>query len=51
LWGHTDTIKLLLEAGANVNIKTTDDRTALSIAKERGHKELIELLEAAGAKQ
>ena len=40
---------LLLEAGADVNAKDNSGNTALSIAKEAGHKNIIQMLKEAGA--
>lgn len=44
------TVKLLLDKGANPNAKKNDGATPLSIAKSKGHKEIVELLQKAGAK-
>ena len=49
--GHTETVKLLLAKGANVNEKRTDGDTALKMAKKKGIKEIVEMLEKAGAKE
>ncbi|MFC1854950.1 ankyrin repeat domain-containing protein [Thermodesulfobacteriota bacterium] len=48
---RTDLVKLLIGHGADVNAKTKDGETALSIAKEKGHDEIIKLLKDAGAKE
>jgi len=45
-----DNIKLLIAAKADINYKAPDGKTPLSAAKEMGFKEIIELLEKAGAK-
>lgn len=44
--GHHAIVKLLLEAGANPNIETTDieNKTPLMIAASRGHKEIAAML-------
>ena len=42
--GHVEVVRVLLEAGANFNIINKEGETALSIAKERGFKEIEELL-------
>jgi ankyrin repeat protein len=49
--GRTDIIKLLLAEGADVNVKNSKGETALMIAKMRGRKEIVEILEKAGAKE
>jgi ankyrin repeat protein len=48
-YGHTEIVKLLLEAGADVNARHWDDATALDFALEKGHTEIITLLKEAGA--
>jgi ankyrin repeat protein len=52
--GHTEIVKLLLVKGADLNVKTKIDGvdyTALKIAKKKGWKEIITILEKAGAKE
>ena len=51
--GHIDIVKLLIEAGADVNATLDDyDRsTALKYASKKGHTEIVELLIEAGAKE
>jgi len=44
-------VLVLLDAGADVNEKTDNGRSALLIAEEEGHTEIVELLKAAGAKE
>ena len=39
------TVKLLLEAGADINMKDESGRTALMWAVERGHTDIVELLQ------
>jgi len=41
---------VLLEHGADVEAKGNDGETALQIAAERGHDEVVELLREHGAK-
>jgi ankyrin repeat protein len=41
---------LLLDNGADVDARTKDGTTALKIAQEKGHKEIVALLKAHGAK-
>ncbi len=49
--GDTNRVKLLLEAGANVNYKIDyGKKTPLIIAAENGHTEIVELLLTSGAK-
>ena len=49
--GHTALVQALLQAGANCKRKTRKGSTALSRATDAGHKELIEVLRACGARQ
>ena len=48
--GHTDTVKALLDAGANVNAQDGDGETALSLAMKEGHTETANALRNAGAR-
>lgn len=48
--GHEDVVRILLEAGADVNAKDAEGNTALSLATTRGHQDVIKLLKAKGAK-
>lgn len=43
--GHTETVKILVNANANWKIKGFDGNTALSIAKEKNHTEIVQFLE------
>lgn len=47
---HTDTLRALVDAGANVNIPDGSGSTPLKLAKNRGYNEMIAILEKAGAK-
>ena len=47
---HTEILKLLIDAGANVNLADSDGVTPLAHARQRGYREMIELLKAAGAR-
>ncbi|XP_034252516.1 KN motif and ankyrin repeat domain-containing protein 2 [Thrips palmi] len=42
--GRLDTVRLLLEAGADVNIQDEDGSTALMCAAEHGHLDIIKIL-------
>jgi ankyrin repeat protein len=44
-------IELRLNAGANVNAKNEDEKTALKIAYEYEYQDIIELLKKYGAKE
>jgi len=48
--GSTETVKLLLENGAKVNVETRNGTTALHVASQNGHTEIVKLLFEAGAK-
>jgi len=47
---HTEVVRLLVEAGANVNLADGAGVTPLAHARSRGVDEIIRILEAAGAK-
>ncbi|HUU17930.1 MAG TPA: ankyrin repeat domain-containing protein [Sedimentisphaerales bacterium] len=49
--GHREVVNLLLVNGANVNAKDNDDRTPLSLAKDKGYEKIVELLRRHGAKE
>ncbi|WP_455203605.1 ankyrin repeat domain-containing protein, partial [Kaarinaea lacus] len=42
--GHTQVVKLLLEKGADMEIKNKRKETALSLAQTRKHDEVVSLL-------
>lgn len=46
---HTQVLKDLVEAGANVNIPDGQGRSPLTLAKARGYTQMIAILEKAGA--
>ena len=47
-----DLVEYLISKGSNVNWKDTGEggTTALAMAKQNGHKEMVEILKKAGAK-
>ena len=47
---HTDTLRALVEAGANLTLADRDRRTPLALARARRYTEMVKILEAAGAK-
>ena len=47
---HVETLRALVRAGANVNLADRNGKTPLQLARERGYKEMVEILEKAGAK-
>ena len=49
--GNKDIVELLLKAGADVNIKNKDGKTALMLAQENNNTAIVELLKSAGAKE
>lgn len=48
--GNTEKVTVLIQAGAEVNAKSDDGRTAASRANEYGHAEIAQALRRAGAK-
>jgi ankyrin repeat protein len=58
MFDRRDMVRLLISKGANVNVaahvttnKGSGTFTALSVAKERGYNELVQILTDAGAKE
>lgn len=47
--GHLETIKVLFQNGANVNIQHSSGNTALMFASNNGHFEIIKFLVEHGA--
>lgn len=48
---HTETLRLLIEAKANVNIADGRGDTALALTRRRGFSAMTRMLEAAGARE
>ena len=42
--GRLDMVRMLMEAGADVNMRDEDGSTALMCASEHGHAEIVKLL-------
>jgi hypothetical protein len=49
--GHTGTAQFLIDNGSDTATTTIDNRTALSVAKEKGFPDIVIILEGAGAKE
>ncbi len=47
---HQATLKALIDAGANLQLKDRQGQTPLQLAKSRGYAEMVKMLEAAGAR-
>ena len=47
---HTEVVRLLVEAGADVNLADSNGITPLAHARQRGYQQIIEILSAAGAR-
>jgi ankyrin repeat protein len=47
---HTETLRALVDAGANVNIPDGSGSTPLQLARNRGYREMVAILEKSGAK-
>jgi ankyrin repeat protein len=47
---HTETLRTLVNAGANLQLADRNGNTPLRLAKGRGYKAMVEILEKAGAK-
>ena len=42
--GYAEIVSMLVEAGANINMKDKYGKTALDYASERGHKDIVSIL-------
>lgn len=47
---HTDTLRALVAAGASLNLADRSGATPLALARARGYREMVAILEAAGAR-
>lgn len=47
---HVETLKALVEAGANVNLGDRSGASPLALARRRGYGEMVRILERAGAR-
>ncbi len=47
---HQVTLKALIDAGANLNLKDRTGTTPLQLARGHGYAEMVKMLEVAGAK-
>jgi ankyrin repeat protein len=47
---HTDTLRALVDAGANVNLPDREGRTPLALARARGYEAMVRRLQQAGAR-
>lgn len=48
MWGHVECIKVLVEAGADYNVKTRHKETAKDIAIRYGQDQCVTYLECTG---
>ena len=47
---HSETLRALIEAGANVNLADRNGQTPISLARARGYAAMVRLLQQAGAR-
>ena len=43
-FGHAEMVRFLVENGADIHIQNGYNYTALSLAEERGHQEVVDFL-------
>jgi ankyrin repeat protein len=48
--GQANTVKVLLDAGANMNLKNNEGKTALTVAFKQEGNRVVPLLESAAAR-
>jgi hypothetical protein len=46
--GYTESVRILIDAGADASIVDNNGRTALMLAEEEGHDEIVDLLSSSG---
>jgi ankyrin repeat protein len=47
---HQQTLRALIDAGANLQLADRQGRTPLALARGKGYAEMVRMLEAAGAR-
>lgn len=47
-YGPAEIVRLFIQGKAEINAKNHDGNTALDFAKERGHAEIVDILQSAG---
>jgi ankyrin repeat protein len=47
---HQETLRALIQAGANLQLADRQGQTPLALARSRGYREMVRMLEAAGAR-
>ena len=47
--GREDAVERLIAGGANIDATSEGGGTALSFARQAGHEQIVEMLQAAGA--
>ena len=51
MWGHVEAVSLLIELGAKTDIRGEQGKTAMIVAEQNGHAEVVQILKDAGAKE
>ena len=49
--GRANTVKVLLDHGADFTVRDERGRTLLMLAERQGHRDIVALLKKAGAKE